>query len=104
MRRGVLAFLLGILVLQTLPELPARSWALALPLVLLLLPWSGPWLRWPACALAGFLWALLLESGLGSAAERAAILESLLAFKRAGADGILSYSALEAARWIRESV
>jgi porphobilinogen synthase len=30
------------------------------------------------------------------------ILESLLAFKRAGADGILTYFALEAAAWIRE--
>jgi len=32
---------------------------------------------------------------------RAVVLESLLAFKRAGADGILTYSALEAARWLR---
>lgn len=35
--------------------------------------------------------------------ERAVVLESLLAFKRAGADGILTYFALQAARWIRES-
>lgn len=33
---------------------------------------------------------------------RAAVLESLVAFKRAGADAILTYSALEAARWLRE--
>ncbi len=35
--------------------------------------------------------------------ERACVLESLLAFKRAGADGVLSYFALEAARWLRDS-
>ncbi len=34
--------------------------------------------------------------------ERKAILESLLAFRRAGADGVLSYFALQAARWLRE--
>ena len=63
MRRGVLAFLIGILALQMLPELPMRAWALALPLVLLLMMlWTGPWLRLPACALAGFLYALLLAS------------------------------------------
>ena len=33
--------------------------------------------------------------------ERACVLESLVAFKRAGADGILSYFALEVARWLR---
>ncbi len=32
----------------------------------------------------------------------AAMMESLLAFKRAGADGVLSYFALDAARWLRE--
>lgn len=35
--------------------------------------------------------------------ERACVLESLLAFKRAGADGILTYFALDAARWLREA-
>ncbi|MBL8374474.1 porphobilinogen synthase [Accumulibacter sp.] len=35
--------------------------------------------------------------------EQACVLESLLAFKRAGADGILSYFALAAAGWIKES-
>ena len=35
--------------------------------------------------------------------ERATALESLLAFKRAGADAILTYYALDAARWIKES-
>lgn len=34
--------------------------------------------------------------------ERACVLESLLAFKRAGADGILTYFALDAARWLSE--
>ena len=33
--------------------------------------------------------------------ERACALEALLAFKRAGADGILTYYALDAARWLR---
>ena len=32
----------------------------------------------------------------------AAMMESLLAFKRAGADGILTYSAMEAAQWLRQ--
>ena len=32
--------------------------------------------------------------------EEACVLESLLAFKRAGADGILTYFALDAARWL----
>jgi porphobilinogen synthase len=35
--------------------------------------------------------------------ERGCVLEALLAFKRAGADGILTYFALQAARWLRES-
>jgi len=34
--------------------------------------------------------------------EKAVIMESLLAFKRAGADGILSYFAKRAAQWLRE--
>jgi porphobilinogen synthase len=33
--------------------------------------------------------------------EKKVILESLLAFKRAGADGILTYFALQVARWLR---
>ncbi|PPC93737.1 MAG: porphobilinogen synthase [Methylotenera sp.] len=32
--------------------------------------------------------------------ERACVLESLLAFKRAGADGILTYFAMDVARWL----
>ena len=34
--------------------------------------------------------------------ENKCVLESLLAFKRAGADGILTYFALQAAEWLRE--
>jgi len=33
--------------------------------------------------------------------EQACVLEALLSFKRAGADGILTYFALDAARWIK---
>jgi len=35
--------------------------------------------------------------------ERAVAMEALLAFKRAGADGVLTYFALDAAKWLRES-
>ncbi|KGI76696.1 porphobilinogen synthase [Oleiagrimonas soli] len=35
--------------------------------------------------------------------ERACVLESLTAIKRAGADAILTYFALDAARWLREA-
>ena len=35
--------------------------------------------------------------------EKAVVIESLLAFKRAGADGILSYFAIEVARWLQEN-
>ena len=34
--------------------------------------------------------------------ERTVVLESLLGCKRAGADGVLTYSALDAARWLQE--
>lgn len=34
--------------------------------------------------------------------ERAIVMETLLGFKRAGADGVLSYFALQAARWLAE--
>ena len=34
--------------------------------------------------------------------RRQTVLESLLAFKRAGADGILTYSAAEVAQWLAE--
>jgi porphobilinogen synthase len=35
--------------------------------------------------------------------ERACVLEALTAIKRAGADAVLTYSALDAARWLREA-
>lgn len=35
--------------------------------------------------------------------ERKVIMESLLGFKRAGADGVLTYFALQAARWLKEA-
>lgn len=35
--------------------------------------------------------------------EKACVLESLLAFKRAGADGILTYYAMEAAGWLKNN-
>jgi porphobilinogen synthase len=34
--------------------------------------------------------------------EEAVVLESLLAFKRAGADGILTYFAIDAAKWLQK--
>lgn len=40
--------------------------------------------------------------GNGWLDERACVLESLTAFKRAGADGVLTYFAMDAARWLRE--
>jgi len=41
--------------------------------------------------------------GNGWLDERGCVLESLLAFKRAGADGVLTYFALNAARWLKDS-
>lgn len=35
--------------------------------------------------------------------EKSCVMEALLAFKRAGADGILTYYALDAARWLKQS-
>jgi porphobilinogen synthase len=34
--------------------------------------------------------------------ERACVLEALLGFKRAGADGALTYFARDAARWLKQ--
>lgn len=34
--------------------------------------------------------------------EKSCVLESLLSFKRAGADGILTYFALDAAKWLKK--
>ncbi|SPJ18769.1 hypothetical protein SBBP2_930016 [Burkholderiales bacterium] len=36
--------------------------------------------------------------------EQAAVLETMVAFKRAGADGILSYFSLQVARWLRDGL
>jgi porphobilinogen synthase len=45
---------------------------------------------------------LKAAAGNGWLDERRCAMESLLAFKRAGADGILTYFALDAARWLAE--
>ena len=39
----------------------------------------------------------------GWIAEQACVMEALLSMKRAGADGILSYYALDAARWLKQA-
>ena len=59
MRLGAIAFLVGILLVQALPELPARAWTLALPGTGLALAFI-PRVRLLAWGVAGFLWALLL--------------------------------------------
>ncbi len=46
---------------------------------------------------------LKAAAGHGWLDERGCVLEALTAFKRAGADGILSYFALDAARWLKAS-
>lgn len=45
---------------------------------------------------------LMAASANGWLEERAVAMEALLAFKRAGADGILTYFAKRAAQWLRE--
>jgi porphobilinogen synthase len=45
---------------------------------------------------------LKAASAQGWLDERAGVMEALLGFKRAGADGVLSYFALQAARWLLE--
>ena len=48
-------------------------------------------------------YAMLQAAGVnGWIDRRKCVLESLLSFKRAGADGILTYFALEAAAWLKE--
>jgi porphobilinogen synthase len=48
-------------------------------------------------------YAMLKSAALnGWLDEKKAVMESLLGFKRAGADGVLTYFALPAARWLRE--
>lgn len=51
---------------------------------------SGEYAMLKAAALAGWL------------DERKTVLESLLAMKRAGADAILTYAAIDAARWLKD--
>ena len=47
-------------------------------------------------------YAMLKAAGMnGWINEKACVLESLLSFKRAGADGILTYFALQAAEWLK---
>ena len=45
---------------------------------------------------------LKAAAGNGWLDEKKVVLESMLAFKRAGADGILTYFGLQVARWLRE--
>jgi porphobilinogen synthase len=45
---------------------------------------------------------LMAAANNGWLDEKAVIMESLLAFRRAGADGILTYFSIKAARWLRE--
>ena len=48
-------------------------------------------------------YAMLKAAGLnGWLDERACALEALVSIKRAGADGILTYFALDAAAWLQE--
>lgn len=50
-------------------------------------------------------YAMLKASAInGWLNEEACVLESLLAFKRAGADGILTYYAIEAANWLKKDL
>ncbi len=73
MGQGATLFLLGVLALQNVPELPAAAWALAfIPLAPLALRFRP--LRLPAACAAGFLWALLsaqhiLATGLAADLE-----------------------------------
>ena len=58
----------------------------------------------PTCAyqVSGEYAMLKAAAANGWLDERACVLEALLAFKRAGADAILTYFARDAARWLRE--
>jgi porphobilinogen synthase len=46
---------------------------------------------------------LKAAAGNGWLDEQKVVMESLLGFKRAGADGVLTYFALQAARWLRDA-
>ncbi len=67
MRFAAIAFLVGILLFQALPELLTRAFTWALPAVLLALAFL-PRLRLPTWIAAGFLWALLLAAPPGGLA------------------------------------
>ena len=45
---------------------------------------------------------LKAAAAAGAVDERAAVVETLTAMKRAGADGMLTYFAKDVARWIRD--
>ena len=62
-----------------------------LPIPVLAYQVSGEYAMLKAAAQAGWL------------DERKSLIESLIALKRAGADAIFSYAALDVARWLRES-
>jgi porphobilinogen synthase len=50
-------------------------------------------------------YAMLKAAGMnGWINEKTCAMEALLAFKRAGADGVLTYYALDAAQWLKESL
>ena len=46
---------------------------------------------------------LMAAAQAGWLEERAVVMESLVAFKRAGADAVLTYCAPKVLRWLRES-
>jgi len=58
------AFVLGVLLLQQLSDLPSGWWMLLLPVCLILAAWFSV-LRLPSVATAGFLWALAHALWLG---------------------------------------
>ncbi len=57
MRKGIFCFLIGIVVFQLMPELPARYWLALVPIVVLGM-WPRSWFRWLGCVILGFLWML----------------------------------------------
>jgi porphobilinogen synthase len=59
----------------------------------------------PTCVyqVSGEYAMLKAAAGNGWLDEKACVLEALLGMKRAGADAILTYFALDAARWLQES-
>ena len=74
------------------PSQPARLKAIRLSIIA-----ASP-LMAPAYQVSGEYAMLKFASEAGAINGEAAMMESLWAFKRAGADGVLTYFALEAAR------